>query len=395
MQPPLPQELIDIIIDESCLSGDIHDLNSLSQVSRAFLPRTRDHLFRQVRITSRRQCCRFRAICCSSPRVAHHVKTLTLNFFYYNKLNQSAELADILARLSDLDNIVIEGFKWGALLDRSQKALLAHPFQSITLCDASFPDLHALCAFIDASPGLKSLSMSSIGIVDEREREHVHEPVEISVLSVGGRQDVIYDAMILHACPVSLNRLRSAVLVLESPHDFHVMKDILRAASCFLEELTVLHRPFEDGPLVDSTDLPERIDIPHVHAIKLALWDHHSARAEGDTVDAVTLEWWINKLQSCDELERLQIQLFLRSDAIFRATYDFSIWSSLDVCLSRLPYFRRLTCIVNMSWPLAPSHGVGRLYMDAIEKEFRDLKKYRLFDIDVHGGWRQGKDCTC
>lgn len=237
----LPQELIESIIDEA--SPNPSDLKSLSLVARAFLPRTRDHLFRQVRITSCRRCHTFRALCCSSPDVAHHVKTLTLNFFYYNKLDESQDLPDMIISLIHADVLVIEGCCWVSLLVEARQALLSHPFRSITLSGASFPNLNTLCTFINSSPALKSLSLSSIGIADHARHLHNHGPtIPIDRLLMDDPHGLLRDSALNQACPFSLTRVHSIAVIMERPQDYDGLRSVLHATVHVLEELTVFHR---------------------------------------------------------------------------------------------------------------------------------------------------------
>ncbi|KAK0231496.1 hypothetical protein IW262DRAFT_486865 [Armillaria fumosa] len=72
--PPLPQELIDYIID--ILTSDIPMLWSCSLVCRLFPPGARGHLFREVNIGTWHLRQSFYVPCLSSPDILHVVKSL-------------------------------------------------------------------------------------------------------------------------------------------------------------------------------------------------------------------------------------------------------------------------------------------------------------------------------
>ncbi len=74
MNTPLPQELIDQIVDD--LQDDHAALKCMSLTSRAFYPRTRPYLFRKVELVEDEQAQKFAALCRDSPDIWLYPSTL-------------------------------------------------------------------------------------------------------------------------------------------------------------------------------------------------------------------------------------------------------------------------------------------------------------------------------
>ncbi|KAK0184750.1 hypothetical protein F5146DRAFT_220445 [Armillaria mellea] len=77
----LPPELIDAIIDELHNDQAGHSqsvLKSCSLAYKLFIPRTRQHLLRDITISSNRQCKDFLALCHSSRHISSSPTTLTI-----------------------------------------------------------------------------------------------------------------------------------------------------------------------------------------------------------------------------------------------------------------------------------------------------------------------------
>lgn len=76
MMSPLPQELIDTIVDRVADASDTASLRACLHVSRSFRSRSRMHLFRDVRIDSAAQCARLHALFAMDPTAATLVHKL-------------------------------------------------------------------------------------------------------------------------------------------------------------------------------------------------------------------------------------------------------------------------------------------------------------------------------
>ncbi|KAK0486417.1 hypothetical protein IW261DRAFT_1455404 [Armillaria novae-zelandiae] len=82
MTTPLPQELIDLIVDE--LQDDHAALKCMSLTHRAFCPRTRFHLFRRVEVFDDEREQRFAALCRDSPDIVPFVVSLETAYCYFD-----------------------------------------------------------------------------------------------------------------------------------------------------------------------------------------------------------------------------------------------------------------------------------------------------------------------
>ncbi|KAK0486418.1 hypothetical protein IW261DRAFT_796357 [Armillaria novae-zelandiae] len=82
MSTPLPQELIDLIVDE--LQDDHAALKCMSLTHRAFRLRTRFHLFRRVELFEDKQAQKFSALCRDSPDIVPLVVSLETAYCYFN-----------------------------------------------------------------------------------------------------------------------------------------------------------------------------------------------------------------------------------------------------------------------------------------------------------------------
>ncbi|KAJ6469368.1 hypothetical protein C8R45DRAFT_1016833 [Mycena sanguinolenta] len=106
---PLPQELVDIILDNIIIAGDIPSLKSCALAARAFVRSVRAHRFKKIEIlapSSSAGCRQFYEIISSSQHVAPLVKELRIvlkgpnTFFAYNSPATNAEECRGVCRFS-------------------------------------------------------------------------------------------------------------------------------------------------------------------------------------------------------------------------------------------------------------------------------------------------------
>lgn len=129
MQSSIPQEVLQIIID--LVQADRKTLTNLGQVARCFVPRTRVHLFRQIRFNKlfqrpNRQALLFLEVLNARPFLSRAVKHITLSFFsdiLGHHEESIAPLIEILHRLSCVSHLRLEWIDWSLLPVAGQTVL--------------------------------------------------------------------------------------------------------------------------------------------------------------------------------------------------------------------------------------------------------------------------------
>lgn len=130
--PILPRELIDHIIDHA--RDDRKTLMACSRIARSWLPRSQDHLFREIEIqynTSTRSLLKFEELIVSNPRLATYVRDLHIKRAYssdYDTIDPDApeiivynysyltfsETLRVFRRLPRLYRVYMDAVFWGA-----------------------------------------------------------------------------------------------------------------------------------------------------------------------------------------------------------------------------------------------------------------------------------------
>ncbi|KAK0214276.1 hypothetical protein EDD85DRAFT_963141 [Armillaria nabsnona] len=160
--PELPQELIDLIIDE--LQTDIHTLRASALAGRVFLHRARTHLFRQLVLappspaSSLRKC---RPPFSSPPlSVLRYVRKLRLIGLGNRDKEQwdPAELHTILDALTNLQELSIVNVD-ALVLKLVQSALSSKPLDTLFLNVLRFEDRDGFYSLIRSFSRLKHLSL--------------------------------------------------------------------------------------------------------------------------------------------------------------------------------------------------------------------------------------------
>ncbi|KAF7338779.1 hypothetical protein MSAN_02200400 [Mycena sanguinolenta] len=197
---PLPQELVDIIVDNLIIAGDVPSLKSCALAARTFVRSARTHLFQKIEISapsSSNGCRQFYEILSSSPEIAPLVKELRIvlkgsnTFFAYNMPETNAEecrgvcrfsadktLSLVLCRLVNLTQISLVGYtpqgwygghysmNWG-VMEEHLKSALARVFSSpkleaVYLRGFAIESPNQLLSLFSEAAALKEMSLSHL-----------------------------------------------------------------------------------------------------------------------------------------------------------------------------------------------------------------------------------------
>ncbi|KAM5532934.1 hypothetical protein V8D89_013400 [Ganoderma adspersum] len=167
----LPPELCDQAIDH--LWNDPDTLRACSLTCKDWLPSSRYHLFRNVRLRHSDDVTRFRALLDSNPTIAPCVRKLSLSAEYDRSspdgaareddawVNSAAELFPMLQHVTTL---ALARVRWHALSSRTRGAF-AGLFQSVRqlfLFEVSFDASRDVVAFLSAFPALRELYFHAV-----------------------------------------------------------------------------------------------------------------------------------------------------------------------------------------------------------------------------------------
>ncbi|KAI0784414.1 hypothetical protein C8Q75DRAFT_810190 [Abortiporus biennis] len=127
--PLLPPELFDEAIDH--LWDDPHALQACSLTCRSWLPSSRLHLFRTVRLRNAEDCTSFTSLLDQSPIITRCVRKLTLNADYAGVDSDDRAVEDdgwvnssseVLKRLSRVSTLALSRMRWNFLEEDTKKA---------------------------------------------------------------------------------------------------------------------------------------------------------------------------------------------------------------------------------------------------------------------------------
>src|ERR1700722_8251241 len=171
--PRLPMELCDILID-NCYTfpNDTvtqSTLRACSLTCKAFLPRTRYHLFSQVNLTSSDGANSFLDIISSanSSIPCTYVRRLVIGIFYWKGHFEAPwvnkALVILAARLTEVTELSVSGIRW-RLLDDAEQTTVMLGFQKVkylNIC-GTFRTSGQINSFIASFPSLTDISCPRI-----------------------------------------------------------------------------------------------------------------------------------------------------------------------------------------------------------------------------------------
>ncbi len=193
---PIPPELCDQTIDY--LWDDLDALRACSLTSKDWLPSSRFHLFRNVRLRDAEDVTRFRALLTSSPSIAHCVRKLSLSADYDRAapdgnareddawVNGAAELFPMLDQVTTL---ALARVRWHALSPETRAAFVkvSKSVRRLFLFEVSFDASCDVIAFLSAFPALRDLYFQAVSWKNDSPA-----PFEELGTDAGGRMQLSY-----------------------------------------------------------------------------------------------------------------------------------------------------------------------------------------------------------
>ncbi|PBK79969.1 hypothetical protein ARMGADRAFT_95013 [Armillaria gallica] len=254
----LPLELINAIIDEIYNDSDTKTarltFKSCSLVSKIFVNRTREHLFREIKIRSNLQCERLLA---RSPRIHAFTTSLVITWMFRRgrgcPTSTLTDLPSLIDALHNVNKIKLIGMRWKSLSRKFIDSLASRSFISVTLIRVHFTDSNAFYSFLSHSPNLREISCL-VTVIDSNDRPPFSASFDSSyrphIIGLCLHKTNQIAEMILSPSfsPMSLDRLRVLDVLLEQDHHFNLARCLMELTTQSLEALHVslFSRPSPD-----------------------------------------------------------------------------------------------------------------------------------------------------
>ncbi|KAK7694031.1 hypothetical protein QCA50_003607 [Cerrena zonata] len=193
--PILPPELIDETIDH--LWDDHKALEACSLTSRSWVPSSRLHLFRTVRVRSAEDCIKLSALLQSSPIIAHCIRKLTIDAEYKGVDEDGTpseddswvnEATGLLSKLRRVHTLALSRVKWTSLSYSTRNAFTSvfSTVKTLLLFEVQFHASGDVLRFLSRFPVLSELYFH--GVSWDRETP----PPEPEDYHLGEHMDLTY-----------------------------------------------------------------------------------------------------------------------------------------------------------------------------------------------------------
>ncbi|KZT02320.1 uncharacterized protein LAESUDRAFT_685559 [Laetiporus sulphureus 93-53] len=283
MPAVLPLELYDEAIDH--LWDDPKALAACSLTCRAWVPTSRLHLFRTVRVQNAKHCAGFAAVLAAAPVIARYVHRLTISAEYdgFDQSGQAVEddewVNDVVKWVDKLECVRTVGLsrlRWGALMPETQDTLmrLFKNVRMLFLFEVRFDASRDVLDFLSAFPVLDELYFHGVSWAHESPaplmlsgRESLSKPqimakdqerMQLSYLFLDPRSSPMLVTEWLLSHP-SEQRLRTIQLCWREIDNMKAVGDLLHASGASLECLLV---EFPDG-VPEQAVLENEISLVH------------------------------------------------------------------------------------------------------------------------------------
>ncbi|KAK0206884.1 hypothetical protein DFS33DRAFT_627945 [Desarmillaria ectypa] len=341
----LPQELLDIIVDE--LSQDLESLHALHSASQSFRSRVQGHLFRSIHLPERRRCYSFLELCTACPNILDLVEALEVTVFIDPKFQRDAFQALGNHSLPNLRSLRIDGGP--SILPRHPSrvktheipsTLLTYPvLTSLTLDHLNIESARHLRDILRPFPALQTLVMNQVRVCVAKPSWSVPEITEpehggpvIENLSISFSHYNLCDMNTLlkdNGKPFVLRRLRK--FSCSWLRDWYGTRDIqllLPATRESLQKLHVRHSNVIYGKPHDRVNIADFSQVPCVI--------FEAPRRSADQI--IGLEWFVECLKSQGDgparISRLLLSLHILGFEALLSDRYISAWCSLDRALA-------------------------------------------------------------
>ena len=280
----LPAELCDHIIDH--LWDDLSALRACSLTCKDWLPSSRFHLFRNVRLRHADDVQRFRALLASTPSVALCVRKLSFSADYDGATPDGVALeddawvndvVDILRLLQNVTTLALARVRWHALHEETRAAFeaLSRTVHELFLFEVSFKASRDVIAFLSSFPTLRDLYFDAVSWAEDSptpfdapsssssEIQDTASRMQLSYLFLDPKSSpTLVTEWLLRRPEGSEPRLQNIQLCWRDLTDTKPLGDLLRASGASLEALQI---EFPDGlpfPTADADAAGTGADAP-------------------------------------------------------------------------------------------------------------------------------------
>ncbi|KAH9928499.1 uncharacterized protein BXZ73DRAFT_90570 [Epithele typhae] len=268
----LPPELCDETIDH--LWDDIDSLRACSLTCKDWLPSSRFHLFRSVRLRHADDLTRFRALLASAPSVALCVRKLSLNADHAGIAPDGSPRVDdgwvdataaLFPLLTHLTALALARIRWHALAPATRAALTAaaDSIRQLFLFDVSFAASRDVILFLSAFPALRELYFQSVSWAHDSPSPFEDADAPADAQEPAGRMQLSYLFLDPASSPTLVTewllrrpdepRLQTIQLCWRELANTKPVGDLLRASGASLE---TLHVEFPTGDTPDPAPAP-------------------------------------------------------------------------------------------------------------------------------------------
>ncbi|KAI0823524.1 hypothetical protein BC628DRAFT_1411547 [Trametes gibbosa] len=387
-QNMLPPELWDETIDY--LWDDVQSLHACSLACKTWLPCSRFHLFRNVRLRHADDVLRFRALLSSSPGIAPCVRKLSLSADYSGTTPDGTAQEDdtwvngaatLLPLLHNITTLGLARVRWHALNAETRAAFagVCRNVQQLFLFEVSFDASRDVVAFLSGFPALRELYFQAVSWKHDSPSPF-EDPSSTQALAEPGRMQLSYLFLDSKSSPTLVtdwllkhpeeHRLRTIQLCWRELDNAKAIGDLLQASGSSLESLQV---EFPAG--LSEDDVPQsHLSLAHNTGLRSLHFGGLDVRASHAFLSSGLFPWVTAMLAQMRSrrLQEVSFALEIASAADLRALD----WARIDADLARTE-FHGLLVMFYVSCERA-----------GMEKEVRQEIESRL------GGFRQrGRLC--
>ncbi|KAK0499710.1 hypothetical protein EDD18DRAFT_860117 [Armillaria luteobubalina] len=332
----LPQELLDIIVDE--LGQDLESLRALHSTSPSFRDRVQSHLFRSIHLPQRDSCHSFLELCTASPNIPDFVQALEITVF----VNRDAAYQAL--SLPNLRSLRINGgpsinprHPSRVGIHKIPSSLLAYSLiTSLTLDSLNIKSAQHMRNLLCSFATLRTLEMNQIrvcatGSVDEDGEPGYDDGPVIEDLSISFTSYNLCDMKILleiKGKPFLLRGLRRfSCAWTQNWHGIRGIKSLLHATKRTLQELHLCHSDLNHWAMYQT---PHILDFSHIPCVIF-----EAPRRENDRI--IGLNWFMGCLEFQEDgparISQLRLSLCVHNFEILSDQYR-TLWRDLDGTLT-------------------------------------------------------------